>query len=66
MKAKENSYRKQIEEVETILSKIENGETDIDDLASEIKKASQLLQQCKDKLFRTEQEVEQIMANNDL
>jgi len=60
--AKEKSgYRQSIEEIEAILAKIESGETDIDDLAEEIKRASKLLQDCKEKLFRTEQEVEKIM-----
>ena len=63
MTKKESGYRKLIEEVETILAKIENGETDIDDLAAEIKRAAKLLQDCKEKLFRTEQEVEKIMKS---
>ena len=61
----ESSYRVAIEEVETILAKIERGETDIDDLAAQIKRASMLLQQCKEKLFNTEQEVEKIMKSEE-
>jgi exodeoxyribonuclease VII small subunit len=66
MAKKESGYRKLIEEVETILAKIESGETDIDDLAAEIKRAAKLLQDCKEKLFRTEQEVEKIMKNEEV
>ena len=65
MTIKEGGYSKQIEEVEAILEKIENGETDIDDLAAEIKRASLLLNECKEKLFRTEQEVEKIMKSEE-
>jgi len=61
MAKKEHSYRQYIEEIETILAKIESGETDIDDLAAEIKRAAKLLQDCKEKLFQTEQEVEKMM-----
>ncbi len=61
MAKKELSYRESIEQIETILAKIENGEIDIDELTEEIKRAAQLLQQCKDKLFQTEQEVEKIL-----
>jgi exodeoxyribonuclease VII small subunit len=61
MSKKEQTYREYIEEIETILEKIENGETDIDELTVEIKRAAKLLQICKEKLFRTEQEVEKIM-----
>jgi len=61
MTKKESGYSKAIEEIETILAKIENGDTDLDDLAAEIKRASILLQECKKKLFKTEQEIEKIM-----
>jgi len=61
MSKKESGYRQSIEEIEAILAKIESGETDIDDLAAEIKRAAKLLQDCKEKLFRTEQEVEKVM-----
>ena len=66
MTKKESNYRKSIEEIETILAKIESGETDIDDLAAQIKRASTLLQECKEKLFHTEQEVEKIMKGEEL
>ena len=65
MSNKELGYRKSIEEIEAILSKIENGETDIDDLTSEIKRAASLLQECKKKLFQTEKEVAKILAIED-
>ncbi len=61
MAKKELSYRESMEELETILEKIENGETDIDDLTVEIKRAAKLLQDCKEKLFRTQQEVEKVI-----
>ena len=63
MAKKEPSYRQSIEEIETILAKIENGKTDIDDLAAEIKRAAKILQDCKEKLFRTEQEVEKVVVS---
>ena len=61
----EQSYSKAIEDIELILAKIENGETDIDDLATEIKRASALLQDCKNKLLKTEQEVVKIMKSEE-
>ena len=65
MTKKESDYRQSIEEIEAILAKIESGETDIDQLAAEIKRAAKLLQDCKEKLFRTEQEVEKIMKSDE-
>ena len=63
MAKKDSGFRQTIDEIETIISKIENGETDIDDLAAEIARASKLIQNCKDKLMQTEQEVEKIVKN---
>ena len=63
MAKKEPGYRASIDEIEAILTKIEDGETDIDDLTAEIKRAAKLLQDCKEKLFRTEQEVGKLIDN---
>jgi len=65
MAKKEPRYRESINEIEAILTKIESGETDIDDLAAEIKRAAKLLQDCKEKLFLTEQEVEKIVRSEE-
>ena len=65
MAQKESGYRKSIDEIESILTKIESGETDIDNLAVELKRASELLQECREKLFLTEQEVEKIMKREE-
>jgi len=65
MAKKDSDYRRSIDEIEAILAKIESGEIDIDDLAAEIKRAAKLLQGCKEKLFRTEQEVEKIMKREE-
>jgi exodeoxyribonuclease VII small subunit len=65
MKEKEYGYSKSIEEIEVILAKIERGETDIDDLLVEIKRATNLLHECRDKLLKTEQEVGKILNNDE-
>jgi exodeoxyribonuclease VII small subunit len=59
------NYRKSIEEIETIVGKIEGGQTDIDNLNSEVKRAVFLLQKCKEKLFQTEQELHKIMEQKE-
>ena len=65
MVKKEPGYRESINEIEAILAKIEGGETDIDDLAAEIKRAAKLLQDCKEKLFRAEKEVALIIKSEE-
>jgi exodeoxyribonuclease VII small subunit len=55
------SYNEAMAEVEEILEKIENEELDVDDLAEKVKRVSVLLRICKDKLMKTNEQVEQIL-----
>jgi exodeoxyribonuclease VII small subunit len=62
--AKENiSYNKAISEIEKILATIEDGEMDVDELASNVKRVTELLKICRDKLQKTETEVKKILEN---
>ena len=55
------TYTEAMAEVEEILEKIENEELDVDDLAEKVKRVSVLLKICKDKLLKTNEQVEQIL-----
>lgn len=55
------SYNEAMAEVEEILEKIEKEELDVDDLAEKVKRVSVLLKICKDKLMKTNEQVEQIL-----
>jgi len=55
------TYNEAMAEVEEILEKIENEELDVDDLAEKVKRVSVLLKICKDKLLKTNDQVEQIL-----
>ncbi len=55
------TYSEAMAEVEEILEKIENEELDVDDLAEKVKRVSALLKICKDKLLKTNEQVEQIL-----
>jgi exodeoxyribonuclease VII small subunit len=55
------SYADSMAEVEDILEKIENEELDVDELAEKVKRVSVLLKICKDKLTKTNEQVEQIL-----
>lgn len=57
------SYNQAIKEIETILSEIEGGELDVDELSVKIKKASELMKKCKLKLRTVEREVENILSD---
>ena len=57
--------REAIAEIEEILSSIENNEPDIDELANKVKRVSTLLKLCKDKLYKTQNEVEKVLNDMD-
>ncbi|TLX70442.1 exodeoxyribonuclease VII small subunit [Labilibacter sediminis] len=61
MTKKKVGYVDAITEIENILSKIEDNELDVDELSDKVKRVSALLKICKDKLHKTEVEVENIL-----
>jgi exodeoxyribonuclease VII small subunit len=63
MATKNISYSEAFNELNKILENIENGELDVDDLTTNVKKASELIKLCKKKLYDTEVEVEKILED---
>jgi len=63
MATKKVSYNEAIAEIEEILEKIENEELDVDELAEKVKRVSVLLKICKEKLTKTNDQVEQILKD---
>lgn len=61
MTTKKVTYSDAVSEIEEILEKIENEELDVDELAEKVKRVSVLLKTCKDKLLKTNEQVEQIL-----
>ena len=60
MAKKEFSFSEAVTEIDKILREIESGELDIDKLAGEVKRASELIRQCQKKLRTTEEEINNI------
>ena len=48
-------------ELKEILDLLESGQADMDELTKKAKRAKELLQICKDKLYRTSEEVESLI-----
>ena len=63
MATKKVTYKEAITEIEEILEKIENEELDVDELAEQVSRVSVLIGICKDKLHKTEAEVEKILKD---
>ncbi|MFD0976873.1 exodeoxyribonuclease VII small subunit [Salinimicrobium gaetbulicola] len=55
------TYTEAFKELQAIVSEMENSEINIDDLDVRIKRASELLKICKDKLYKTEKNVQEIL-----
>lgn len=55
------SYTDAFEELQEIITDMEDSKISIDDLDVKIKRASDLLKICKDKLFKTEENVQKIL-----
>ena len=55
-------YTDAIIELEEIVSSIENDEVNVDELGVKVKRASELIKICKEKLHNTEEEVSKILT----
>ena len=65
MADKEIKYKAAVTEIELILEKIEEGELDVDELTENVKRVTKLLNICKEKLQKTETEVNKILSEED-
>lgn len=59
------NYKKALEEIEAIVQKIESEEIEVDELSAMVKKAADLIKQCKTKLKDTGSELEGIIEQLD-
>ena len=59
----ELTYASAIAELETIVKEIESGEVDVDVLAGKVKRASDLIRFCNDRLKGTQTEVNKILVD---
>ncbi len=57
----EFSYNSALDEMEKIMSEIENEDVDVDKLSTKVKRLSVLIVECKKKLRETEEEVHNII-----
>jgi len=55
------SYSEAIEEIESILQKIEEGSLDVDDLDKKVRRVTDLLKLCSDRLHKTETQINKIL-----
>ena len=63
--SKKINYTEAFEELQTIVSEIEQGEISVDDLSEKVKRAAHLIKICKLKLTTTEEDVNKILKELD-
>ena len=56
------TYEQSLQQLETIVRKMEAGEYSIDELTQQLKTAQQLIAQCKEKLTRTDEDIQKLLA----
>jgi len=64
--AKKNlSYQEAMSEIEIIIKQIEDDELDVDLLSEKVKRVTSLIKICKEKLNKTEEEVNKILSGDE-
>ena len=59
MATKKITYSEAVAEIEQILARLKNEQTDVDKLAAEVKRATELIAQCKAQLTDVEKAVKE-------
>jgi exodeoxyribonuclease VII small subunit len=58
-------YEEALNQLETIVGKMEHGDYDIDELTEQLKTAQKLIKLCRDKLTKTDEEIKKILAKDE-
>ncbi|MFI3332008.1 MAG: exodeoxyribonuclease VII small subunit [Rikenellaceae bacterium] len=61
MAKKELSYEEAIAQIEAIMAKFRTGELSVDELAAEVKRATELIKYCKERLYKAEEDLKKVM-----
>lgn len=56
-------YEESMKRLEQIVSDIENNKLDIDLISDKIKEAQELIKFCKDKLYKTDEEIQKLLED---
>ena len=63
MAEKKFSYNAAMLEVEQILASLEKNSLDVDEMSQKVKRATELLQACKQKLYQADAEIQAVFEN---
>ena len=57
-------YEEAVQQLESLVQRMENDELDIDELTTELKKAQQLIKMCKAKLTKVDEDIKKILSQD--
>ncbi len=57
------NYNESLQELQRIVMELENNPTDIEELSKKLKRAQTLIKVCKDKLTKTDEEIQKLIEN---
>lgn len=63
MAAKKETYAEAMKRLETIVSRIESNELDIDELGENLKEAQKLIKCCREKLYKADTEIKKMLGD---
>lgn len=63
MAKKEQTYGEAMKELQGIMQAVENEELDVDILMTKVKRAAELIKFCKDKLLKTNADIQKVLDN---
>lgn len=63
MAAKKETYAEAMKRLETIVSRIESNELDIDELGENLKEAQKLIKYCREKLHKADTEIKKMLGD---
>lgn len=59
------TYEQSMNRIEQIVRQIESGNMNVDDLATNLKEAQQLIKNCKDRLTQVEEDVKKVIGDGE-
>lgn len=57
-------YEQAVVELEQIVRQMESGELNLDELSTKLKRAQHLIKMCKDRLTKTDEEIQAILSDD--
>ncbi len=57
------TYNEAVERLETIMTQINSGETDIDTLSEKLREAQELINYCRSKLYTVDEEIKSLLTD---